>query len=135
MMIYPNRAVTEIQAPSDAAECSRLRRIVARIAENKLCSKIAAADIEIVLGEALSNAVKYGDNESKVQLRVQSPSRSTLSIELAYSGKEFDTSVKYPREPNSGNGGFGRWMMKQLTDSMEYSFKDGMTTLRLIKRR
>jgi len=127
--------VTEIQLPSNAAECPRLRRVICRLASHALRDPDAVADVEIAVGEALSNAIKYGALNSKVSVRVESSSDCGLAIEMEYPGRRFDTTISYPPDPKSSTGGFGRFIMKQLTDSMEYSFKNGHTTLRITKRR
>jgi len=127
--------ITEIQLPSDAAECYRLRKVICCLASYALRDPDAVADVEVAVGEALSNAIKYGALGSKVTVRVEASLNYDLAIEMAYPGRRFDTAVTYPANPGSGSGGFGRFIMKQLTDSMEYSFKNGHTTLRITKRR
>ncbi|HUV04873.1 MAG TPA: ATP-binding protein [Armatimonadota bacterium] len=127
--------ITEIQLPSNAAQCRRLRKIVCRLASHALRDPDAVADVEIAIGEALSNAVKYGVLNSKVNVRVEAHSKDELAIDLVYPGRRFETRVSYPPDPDSGRGGFGRFLMRELTDSVEYSFKDGHTTLRMTKHR
>ena len=121
--------------PSSAAEGSRLRKVVSRLATATLRDNRAVADLELAVGEAFSNAVKYGSCDSKVSVCVETPSRRELAIEMAYPGTQFDTTVKYPEDATAGNGGFGRFIIQSVTDAMEYSFKDGLTTLRMVKRR
>ncbi len=128
-------AATEIQTPADAAECARLRKIVTRLASETLRSSYAAADVELAVGEAFSNAVKYGVRNSKVSVRVVAASKHKLSIEIAYPGSRFDTTVTTPQDPRNAAGGFGRVIMQHVTDSMKYCFKNGYTILRMTKRR
>ena len=125
--------ITEIQAPSSAAECSRLRRIVCQLALAALRSPRAAADIELAIGEAFSNAVKYGGRGSKISVRVEIPSSREFDIEIAYPGSKFDTSVTRPRNVRKATGGFGRFIMQQVMDDLKYSFRNGHTTLRMKK--
>jgi len=128
-------AVTEIQARSEAAECRRLRKVVSRLAADALCSPHAVADVELAVGEAFSNAVKHGARNAKVSLRVEARSERELAVEVAYPGRQFDTTVTCPTDMHEGRGGFGRFIMQQILDGMEYSFRDGRTTVRMLKRR
>lgn len=127
--------MTEIQAPSDVTECSRIRKIICLLAKAALRDPNAVADMEIAVGEAFSNAVKYGQEDGKVSLRVGAPTSREMAVEMAYPGRSFDTSVNYPQDVLTGDGGFGRYIMRQITDSMEYIFEADRTILRMTKRR
>ena len=127
------RPSTEIQAPSSASECSRLRRVVYLLAYGALHDQNAVADIELAVGEAFSNVVKHGSQDSKVSVRLESPSRQKLAVELIYLGGKFDTTISCPKNLRNATGGFGRFIIQQVMDSMEYSFRNGLTTLRMTK--
>lgn len=126
---------TMMQAHSSAAECSRLRKVVCRLASAALRSPSAVADAELAVGEAFSNAVKYGAPDSKVSVCVEVSPRRGLAVEIAYPGRKFDTRVTRPKNVRRATGGFGRYIMQEVMDSVEYSFHDGLTTLRMTKRR
>ena len=126
--------ITEIQMPSSPAEFSRLRKVVTRLASAELRG-IAAKDIELALGEAISNAVKYGRSDAKISVRVESLPDRKVAVELDYPGERFDARIKCPDDVRNATGGFGRFIIQQITDSMEYSFEDGHTRLRMTKRR
>ena len=126
--------VTEIQVPANLAESYKLRKIVTFLASGLLYNQSDIADVELAVGEAFTNAVKYGTGNNKVCVRVDSSSKRELSVELKYRGRQFDTTVTCPEEPTY-TGGYGRFLMKQVTDGMRYRFKDGDTILRLVKRR
>ena len=125
-------AITEIQAPSSARQCSRLRRLVSRLASASLRPG-DVADLELAIGEALSNAVKYGASGSKLVV-LMNPSLRKLAVELSYPGSRFDTAVTRPKDPAKAEGGFGRFIIQRVTDSMEYRFPNGRTILRLTKK-
>ena len=120
--------------PSKFSESSRLRKLVCRLASAALHDPDDVADMGLVIGEAFSNAVKHGGEGGKVCVRVDTPTSRQLSIEMAYPGKKFDTTVTYPQDVLNAEGGFGRFIIHKIVDSMEYSFKNGETTLRMIKR-
>jgi anti-sigma regulatory factor (Ser/Thr protein kinase) len=126
--------VTEIQAPSSLRECRRLRKIVCRLASATLGTSDAVEDVELALGEAFSNAVKYGSART-ISVRVKTRPGRQFALELVYPGRRFDTEVTPPPDMRGANGGFGRLLMKQVMDSMEYSFRDGRTTVRMTKKR
>lgn len=126
-------SVTEIQAPPDPAICSRLRKVLARLASTALADQDAVDDLGLAFGEAFSNAVKYG-SDGVVTLRVQAGPDSGLALEMIYPGTAFNTKISLPQDTSSGNGGFGRYIMACLTDYLEYSFHNGSTTLRMAKR-
>lgn len=125
-------AVTEIQIPSSAAVCGRLRKMVTRLACMSLRPE-AIKEVELAIGEALSNAVKYGSG-SRICVRVEAFPWRELTVEFDYPGRSFDTRVTRPRNPESSQGGYGRYIIHAVTDGMEYSFRDGRTTLRLTKK-
>lgn len=129
------KTLTEIQMPSRFSESSRLRKVVCRLATAALQDPLAVADMELAVGEAFSNAIKYGEEDGKVCVKVETPTCSELSVELAYLGCKFDTLIKYPQDVLNAEGGFGRYIMQRTIDSMEYSFENGQTTLRMTKRR
>lgn len=127
-------SVTEIQVPADLSESCKLRKIVVFLASGLLFNPSDIADVELAVGEAFTNAVKYGMGNSKVSVKVDSSSSCEFAVELKYRGREFDTTVTCPEEPTH-TGGYGRFLMKQVTDGMRYRFENGDTVVRLVKRR
>lgn len=126
--------IIEIKVPLNPAECSRVRKVVACLASAALDDPIAIGDIELAVGEAFSNAVKYGHQGSAtVYIDLSTPKAMTL--EMVYQGSGFDTSVKYPQDVEKANGGFGRFIMNRVLDMMHYTFEDGRTILRMSKSR
>jgi anti-sigma regulatory factor (Ser/Thr protein kinase) len=112
-----------------------LRKILCRLAEVTLRDPVAVDDMELAFGEAFGNAVKYGEKNAKICVRVEAVPEYGLSIEMAYPGSQFNTTVTYPSDVKNANGGFGRFIMKQLVDSLEYSFDGGFTTVRMTRHR
>ena len=127
-------SVTEIQVPAHLSECYKLRKIVSFLASGLLHNPHDIADVQLAVGEAFTNAVKYGIGNAKVCVKVDSSSNRELAVELKYRGREFDTTVTCPEEPTH-TGGYGRFLMKNVTDGMRYRFRDGDTIVRLVKRR
>lgn len=130
-----NLPPVEIQMPSSVDECSRLRKVVCRVANLTFRNPSDVADVELAVGEAFSNAVKYGAEDGKVSVRVEAPSQREFAVQLDYPGSTFDTAVRYPQDVLNAEGGFGRFIMRQTMDSMEYRFNGNHTTLRMTKRK
>lgn len=125
---------TEMQVPLEAAKCSKVRKVVSRLASETLRDPPAVEDIELATGEAFSNAVKYGA-DGKASVRIDASQPDTLSVEMCYLGTGFDMEITPPEDLENADGGFGRYIMQQVLDGMDYSFEDGRTTLRMSKRR
>ncbi|MBP6965678.1 MAG: ATP-binding protein [Armatimonadetes bacterium] len=124
----------EIKVPLNPAECSRVRRVVACLASAALDDPIAIGDVELAVGEAFSNAVKYGQQGSAtVYIDLTTP--KVMKLEMVYQGAGFDTTVKYPRDVEKASGGFGRFIMDRVLDMMDYTFEEGRTILRMSKTR
>jgi anti-sigma regulatory factor (Ser/Thr protein kinase) len=134
MMRNSSTTLTEMQIPSHQSQGARVRKVIARLAQAALRDSGAVDDVELAIGEAFSNAVKYGAEDCKVSLRMESPASREVSVEMAYPGRCFDTSIEYPQDILTGGGGFGRYIINKITDGMEYSFENGCTTLRITKR-
>lgn len=132
-MCAVKRSITEIQMRSSLEECARLRRLVARLSARSLCEK-AALDMELAVGEALSNAVKYGSPDDMICVRIDSRAKHEFAVDLYYCGHRFNTRVTRPSHPETATHGYGRFIISQAADNMQYTFKDGRTHLRLTKR-
>ncbi len=124
----------EIQVPLNPSECSRVRRVVSCLASATLDDPVAVCDIELAIGEAFSNAVKYGDH-GRATVYVDLSTPRVLSLEMVYPGTDFDTAVTYPQDVTGATGGFGRFIMNRVLDNMDYSFENGRTVLRMKKIR
>ncbi|MCL6518431.1 MAG: ATP-binding protein [Armatimonadetes bacterium] len=123
----------EMRVRPHASECSRIRRIVSFLAFHKLHNYAATYDLELAVGEAFSNAIKYGGGDN-IFLVVNATSSRELVVEFYYKGESFDTAIEFPNDCLSGNGGFGRYIMSEVLDDIEYLFLDGYTRLRIVKR-
>lgn len=107
--------------------------MVTRLASTAL-QECALEEMELALGEAISNAVRYGVPDSKITVRVETLPSQEVAVELAYPGERFDTPITCPEDLSNATGGFGRFIIQQVMDSMEYSFENGRTRLRITKR-
>ena len=132
-MLSRHSICTEIQVLPTHAECSRVRRVISRLALSRLRDSRSAGDVELAVGEAFTNVVKYGAG-GKVSVLVDASSADEFVVELNYPGKSFETAVTHPRNRTGGHGGYGRYIMQECLDGMEYRFLGGRTRLRMSKR-
>ncbi|MDI6828106.1 MAG: ATP-binding protein [Armatimonadota bacterium] len=123
----------QVRVRPHPSECSRIRRIISCLAFHKLRDANATHDIELAVGEAFSNAIKYG-NGGSIFLSVEAVSNRELAVEFFYKSDSFDTSIAFPEDCLSSGGGFGRYIMSKVLDDIEYHFLDGYTRLRIVKR-
>ncbi len=90
-------------------------------------------DIKLVVGEACNNAVLYGDaEENEIVIKLHSDDNSML-IDIFDQGYGFDVdNYKNPNLDNPEEGGFGIYIIKELSDYLNIdSNKDNGTHLNI----
>lgn len=98
-------------------------------------------DINIALEEAVSNIILYGFSDSKIEdeilIEAQKEDSGMLKLSITDNGIKFDPTSKYignvadtPPEDRS-IGGLGIFLMRELTDKIEYSYTNGKNKLNL----
>lgn len=93
------------------------------------------AEMETAVGEACANALKHGSPKGDLdEVRAKCmKNQHTLIVEISDNGYGFDhEDVPLPSPEMMIEGGMGVFLMKALTDSVEFEFKHG-TTVRLVK--
>lgn len=93
------------------------------------------SDMETAVGEACSNALKHGSPRGDLdEVRVKCmKNRNTLIVEISDNGYGFDPDgTPLPAPDMLLERGMGVFLMKALTDSVEFQFRHG-TTVRLVK--
>jgi len=130
---YP---IVALQVPARLSQSQKVRKVISHLAEAALRDPILVTEMEVAVGEAFSNAVKYGDRRTAISFKLESGKGNSLAVRMAYGGKPFDTTVTYPLDVLEGKGGLGRYIMTRVLDRMEYRFgAGGMTTLCMRKSR
>lgn len=93
------------------------------------------ADLETAVGEACANALKHGSPRGdldEVRAKCMKNGR-TLIVEISDNGCGFDPEgMPSPSPERMLEGGMGVFLMKALTDNVEFEFRHG-TTVRLVK--
>ncbi|GAC1501711.1 MAG: hypothetical protein NVS1B14_06230 [Vulcanimicrobiaceae bacterium] len=91
------------------------------------------AEIELAVGEALSNAAKHGGEKDGGSFTVRCAcDGSSITIEIRDSGRGFQRSDKPPEEKPATTG-FGISIMRALMNEITYS--ESGSLVRLVRRR
>jgi serine/threonine-protein kinase RsbW len=107
-----------------------------RIGSRVRLSESQVSDLELAVGEACTNAVKFGDLDSAtvfVQFMLQPGS---IEIEVRNTGPAFECTALEPLKPQASNlreGGLGLYLMGQMVDELRVSCESGETAVTMIK--
>lgn len=118
-------------------ECASLRRKIAEIAAQVSFDQQFLAELALGVSEAFSNAVRHGGcvEGDKVLITVKA-SPEEITTELYYRGDGFHHELPECDEIcQLENGGLGRYIIYSVMDEVAYTFQQGFTSIRLVKRR
>lgn len=127
---------------SDLGQLADMRAFVrdaCRQAWGVQANEEALGQLEVAFQEAASNVILHayqGEPGRPIQLIVEAePDR--VSVTLYHGGRDFDPSaVPPPSFDGSRTGGFGVFLIHQLTDEVHYLHEaDGRHGVRLVKNR
>ncbi|MBV8490150.1 MAG: ATP-binding protein [Candidatus Eremiobacteraeota bacterium] len=118
---------------SEPRNAAMARRSIASFASVCGFSETDVADIRLAAGEALSNAVEYGQSARSSAFSVRcSYEDRCLTIEIRDSGEGFDVPPSLEeRVPDERGRGFGIFLMRRLMDRVEFT-RQG-TIVRLVR--
>lgn len=127
-------AVDVFSLPSEMNYCYTARKRIDKIAESLGFPKCYRNDLMIAVGEAVTNAIKYGrSDEDNCTFTISClASSETFCITISDSGPGFN--LKYFDECNDFESECGRgiYCIKALMDDVDYTFDYG-TTVRMVK--
>jgi serine/threonine-protein kinase RsbW len=124
-----------IVVPASLSAIQVIRDVVVQLAWEMGFSEAAIADIELCVGEATVNAVRYGSpNGIHDRLTVRFfEENDTLVIEIQDNGPGFELHrVPEPHAEKLRENGLGIFLMQSLVDRVEFRHNGG-TTVRLEK--
>lgn len=128
--------MSEFSVPCDLEFVADIRNRVAQVADSMPFTAEDVADIKLAVGEAASNAFRYGcpgGRADSIGIRCIGDS-SGLTVEVTDSGPGFDPSLV--PEPGVGCldlGGRGIFFMKLAMDKVEFVRLDQGMLVRLVK--
>jgi serine/threonine-protein kinase RsbW len=128
---------TAFTIPARVTLVSHIRTRVSEMLESMAPDEELLDAVRLAVGEAASNAVRHGcRGDEQLKVRVQSATDGeTLVVEISDPGPGFDPDqVPSPEVGELREGGMGIYFMRLTMDEVTYSFDDGGTTVRLIKR-
>jgi serine/threonine-protein kinase RsbW len=108
----------DLDLPNDAESVSLCRRMVRTALRETGVDQEKAADIELVVSEATTNAVRHAEGGNRYRVLVEI-SPQCLTLQVADQGDGFtreEIADPDPEEP----GGKGLWLMEQLADEVVY---------------
>mgnify|MGYP005847364745 FL=1 len=121
--------------PCEKNACGVARDRVCRFASALSLDHADLDDLRLAVGEAVSNAVKHAaEPEDSIQVLCDSHD-GRIRVTIRYPGAEFDPEcIPVPTADSGCNGGMGIYFMRLVMDSVDYDFRDGVTTVTLTKR-
>lgn len=123
-------------APSEASAISILRCKVTDAAVAAGASGETLCDIQIAVGEALTNAYRHGSpqkGKSMIKLRYYTSPKAII-IEVEDEGKPFDPNGTGEPEPSElRDHGMGIYLMRQAMDSVEFTSNCPGNMVRMVK--
>jgi serine/threonine-protein kinase RsbW len=134
---FPNgiRCGFPIVVPASLSAIQVVRDVVVQIAREMGFSETAVADIELCVGEAAVNAVRYGSPKGihdRLTVRFFGD-EGRLVVEIKDTGAGFDPDgVPHPSAELLRENGLGVFLMRNLMDRVSFT-QEGGTTVRMEK--
>ncbi len=128
--------VMQLEIPSSPEYVAIARHAVEGLARRMHFDACQIEDLKLAVGEACTNAVKYGnctEENPNVEIRcVVMPDSLTVEIKNRYAGPDY---LPFPNalDPNR-EGGRGLYLMRQLMDEVNFEWKHGTAIVRMLKR-
>jgi serine/threonine-protein kinase RsbW len=127
--------VTQFEVPPQTELIADIRNRVASFAKELPFTEQDIEDIKLAVGEASSNALRYGCPKSDDNILVRcSHDGQSLRVQIKDNGPCFDPdSITPPPIDALDEGGRGIYFMKVLMDEVKFYFSSGGSTVELVK--
>ncbi len=133
---YTDWKTYERQTISEPSVIAILRRVVLDALQEHEVAEDVICDIQIAVGEALTNAYRHGSpvkGESKIKLRCMVCSKAMV-IEIMDEGNPFDPcAVSIPDPAKLKDHGMGIYLMRQAMDVVEFNSDCPGNRVRMIR--
>ncbi|MEI6914613.1 MAG: anti-sigma factor antagonist [Armatimonadota bacterium] len=128
-------SVETFEAEGRPENIGNLRRSVIGFAKKLPFTQLELNDIKLAVGEATSNALRYGCHSGKETIRVTVTRKGhRFSVQITDPGPGFDPNkVPAVNEGELAEGGRGIFFMRCLMDEVNYTFDRAGTTVELVK--
>ena len=129
--------VVQLEIPSSPEYVSIVRHAVEGIARRLQFDNIQIEDLKLAVGEACTNAVKYGcpanDDSHLVEIKC-TVVNDGLAIEIRNNIANCK-SPTVPIEPDlNKEGGLGLYLMRKLMDEVDFMWECEVATVKMLKR-
>lgn len=129
----------ELRVRSRSRDLAAIRRWLERIGKAHGLSSGEISDLKVATSEACTNIIRHayrGDPSQPIILRA-TPSPDGVEITIRDFAPPFDpTALRAPDLTEPREGGYGIFLIRQLTDMVEFSHPEGGgNQLRMVKRR
>jgi len=127
--------VTQFDVPPESELIADIRNRVAKLAQTLPFTNQDIEDIKLAVGEASSNALRYGCPNSTDKIRVRCClDGSGLRVQIKDNGPCFDpNSITAPPIENLEEGGRGIFFMRILMDEVKFFFSAYGTIVEMVK--
>jgi anti-sigma regulatory factor (Ser/Thr protein kinase) len=131
-------ACAQVRIVNDLSEIARVTDLVESFGAEHAFSNSVIVALNVSLDEILNNIISYGYDDGGrhyIDVRLALGSGG-VEVIVEDDGKPFDpVSVQTPRPRSETEvGGVGLHFVKSLMDQLDYSRRDGINRLRLIKK-
>jgi anti-sigma regulatory factor (Ser/Thr protein kinase) len=132
-------ATHELRIGNEISEIARVAALVDKVAADHEFPNEVLVALNVSLDEILSNIISYayedaGHHEIVVRLEIRS---GRVEVAVEDDGKPFDPLAAPPPDLKAGErpvGGVGLHFVRNLTDELTYTRRDGINRLRFAKR-
>lgn len=127
--------VTQFEIPQKTELIAQVRNRVASFAESLPFTQQDIEDIKLAVGEASSNAIRYGCPDSKDNIMVRcSHDGQCLRVQIKDNGPCFNPDgIEPPTVDALDEGGRGIYFMRALMDEVKFYFSPEGTLVELVK--
>jgi anti-anti-sigma factor len=128
--------VSQFVVPPRTELIAEIRNRVAKFAQGMPFSKQDIEDIRLAVGEASSNALRYGCPGANDQVTVRcAHDGCTFRVQIKDKGPCFEPdSIQPPPVDALDEGGRGIYFMRVLMDEVKFHFSNSGTMVELVKR-
>ncbi len=136
MRVEPVVSDVEFQIPAKASYVAVVRRAVRALVRAAGFDVSARQDIEVAVGEAVTNAVSYGSPngvDSRVSIRCKTTDHK-ITIEVEDDGSDVCPPRPTPNSLNSREHGRGMHLIHRLMDRVSMRCSERGLTVKMVKR-
>jgi serine/threonine-protein kinase RsbW len=127
--------VVKLEIPGSAEFVAVARKTVEGITSRISITERELEDIKLAVGEACSNAVKFGDPNKDVCILYRIHP-DYLEVEVHNKGDHFlkkDMQPKAPQAEQLPEGKIGLYLIEQVMDELNISSENGVTVVKMVK--